>query len=214
MEHIGSVVLIQMGGKRYIVTASHVIDEHIEATLAISIDQKIRILEGDFYQTSKVDGERKNDRYDFAWRNISKDLSDVPEENFYLGSTSFNQIDDAGQTYTILGYPNSKNKPKHSTKQIIPKSFAFTNLGKHNGDFIHLKHEDTKCRNSDGKIVTSPKIQGISGGALFGLGNLVDPNRLTTSPSGILAGIVTEKQKGTSEIISTKINVILDAIRK
>ncbi len=57
-EHIGSAVLIKNGGKRYIVTASHVYDKRANAKLFISIGQEKIILKNDFYQTDKVEERR------------------------------------------------------------------------------------------------------------------------------------------------------------
>lgn len=214
MQHIGSAILLKNEGKRYLITASHVIDEHEHSTLATSINQEIIILDGDFYQTAKVSGKRDEDRYDFAWKNVSADLSDVSEDNFYSGPISLNQIESPGQSYTLLGYPGSKNKPRHSTRQIMPRIFAFTNRGQHNGDFIEVEHKQDECRDSAGRIVMSPKLEGISGGGLFALGDLGSLGNLTAPPYGILAGIITEKRVGTSNITSTKIGVIIDAINE
>lgn len=73
-DHIGSCTLLKVGGGSQLLTAAHVIDMNEQSTLYIAGETKLVALEADFFATNKPEGNRDNDKYDFALGAISLDL--------------------------------------------------------------------------------------------------------------------------------------------
>jgi hypothetical protein len=227
-EHIGSCIALSLNGRPHLLTAAHVLDLNEQTSLYVG-HENLHLLEMEFRATAKPNGHRRNDRLDFA-------LGELPESDFKcLDGVNFlteDQIDlgegsAAGQMYTSIGYPNSKNKKiDHAQKHIKAKRFLHTGIAKFDNEsaqttgtslteHILISHNSKYSKDDSGRQVSSVALYGMSGGAVINIGNLADPEVLAGSiePVPLLAGLFIEYHKKPGIIVATKLGTILGATK-
>lgn len=219
--------MAEIRGSRYLITAAHVIDENQYTTLYLGADRLVEI-EGEFLCTSKPDGDRNQDHYDFAWQKLSQNYLERLKKVRFIeeADISKNTVATEGRAYVAMGFPNSQNKKVNITeKSITPKFAKFTATGKSKPelfkklgitgqDHITIDHDKKFSRNPNGTITNSFRPRGMSGGALIDIGRLVtiDELRKTEAHPGFLAGILVEKHDGFNSMLSVKIDVVIEEI--
>jgi len=229
-EHIGTCTLITVNSKNYMITAAHVIDNNEYTCLYIGGSRETVLIEGNAFVTTKPDGNRKNDHYDFAWMEVTDEVLNE------LGGVSFIQekqfmvrdIKKEGRLFVALGYPNTKNRKidnkKHSiTKRIWRYSSTIKEdkdlckklniTGKHH---YFLDYNSKYSKDSDGKKMNSLSPVGMSGGALIDMCSIIEIDHYNQNAknNGYLAGILIENQKEFSSMVSVRITIIRDSIIK
>lgn len=229
--HEGSCVLLVLEGKHVLLTAAHVIDAGMlnDSTLYVGGEHSLLKIEGEFWATEAIAGNRGKDRYDFAAGLMSdefiRDMGNV--QYISLADIAPDRTDHDGRLYSIIGYPNTKNKSidkknysvqsnrwhyfsTHVNSPDLPKKLGVTGE-----DHIFIGYDKKRSKDSDGRIVGSISPRGVSGGAVFDLGNFADP--MTYAPDfkchPRLAGIFIEFHHQHHATVTTKISVILDSIR-
>ncbi len=222
LEHIGTCLLINWKSQRLLITAAHVIDENEHGTLYLGVGDKLLPIAGQFNCTTKPDGDRKKDHYDFAWVDIDTDTNlSIPDDAF-LFDDKLHIVN--GKLYDepclALGFPNSKNKiyknsisPKFmkywSTLRDIPD--LCQKMGIPEEHHLFLDYHKDSSKDSDGKIIDSIKPTGISGGALIGLGSIVSLlNEENSSPK--IVGMLIENPISSNVFVAVKISLILNTI--
>jgi hypothetical protein len=229
-EHIGSGLLLLWKGKRYLVTAAHIIDQNIESTLYLGVGSYLQEISAEFFCTNKPDNERSKDYYDFAWVELTKlslegcdDLPFVSESMLSLESSC---PDD--NAYLVLGYPNSKNKKyDNMNNSVTPKCIKYTSTLKQDkswaterslsgNEHILLKYHSKYARDSDGNKINALSPKGASGGALIDMGALhqVDAYKPNHAPTGRLVGMIIEKSAKHGVLVAVKISTILEQIER
>lgn len=225
-EYIGSCIALRLDGDPYLLTAAHVLDWNEDTSLYVG-HEELRLISMEFSVTAKPNGDRNADRFDFA-------LGKIPDCDIHvLSSVKFiteDQIDRSvgqvpGQTYTSIGYPNSKNKKvDNSNKKVSAVLFQHTGivkadaelvgrLGISGSEHILISQNAKYSKDASGRKVSSVKLNGMSGGAVINLGNLADPNVLAgcKKPTPLLAGLFIEFYKDHGTIVATKLDTILKA---
>lgn len=225
-EHIGSCIALSLDGRPHLLTAAHVLDWNEETSLYVG-HENLHLLTMEFRATAKQNGNRLEDRLDFALGELSE--SDIKK----LGGVNLlteDQIDlgarcTAGQTYSSIGYPNSKNKKiDHAHKHVEAKRFLHTGIAKFDDDsaratgtsltdHILISQNSKYSKDDSGRQVSSVALHGMSGGAVINIGNLADPEVLAgcKKPVPLLAGLFIEYHKKPGIIVATKLNTILRA---
>ena len=118
-EHIGSCVLLEINKEKYLITAAHVID-HNEHTMLytsgiLETDELISIEYKNCICTKSINGQRKNDRFDFAILLLSENIiQSMASVIFLTESDVFNHEPDNGM-YLALGWSTSKNQASSDT---------------------------------------------------------------------------------------------------
>ncbi|MDW3206049.1 MAG: hypothetical protein R8L07_10990 [Alphaproteobacteria bacterium] len=225
-EHIGSCIALKQGDTPYLLTAAHVIDWNDVSSLYIG-DGELHQLSMDFYATIKPDGDRDADHFDFAIGKLpDSDVAALAGTKFINGENIERNIGYVpGQTYTSIGYPNSKNKKIDNQNRIAPATlFHHTGVAKQDSDLVQklgvsgMEHilisQNAKYSlDATGRKVSSVNLRGMSGGAVIGLGNLADPNVLAgrVNPTPLLAGVFIEFHRDHSAIVATRLDAILKA---
>lgn len=227
-EHIGSCIALSLNGSPHLLTAAHVLDWNEETSLYVG-HENLHLLKMEFHATAKPNGHRREDRLDFA-------LGELSESDFKkLGGVNFlteDQIDlgvgsAAGQMYTSIGYPNSKNKKiDHAHRHIKAKRFLHTGITKFDNesaqatdtsltDHILISHNSKYSKDDSGRRVSSVALNGMSGGAVINIGNLADSEFLPgcKKPVPLLAGLFIEYHKKPGIIVATKLGTILGATK-
>ncbi len=231
-ELIGSCILLSVDNIKFVVTAAHVmdwLDSHF-LYVAGSIGTKPVQILGEIKITDRIHGDRDADKFDCAFWRISeseeKQLGDVKfiDESCF----SHDKVDSTYHVYLVMGYPISQNKGKadNSTRSIKPVMLRYiasvvtipqlVEKLKISGEgHFFVKHEKYS-KDLKGNKVSSVSLKGISGGALFDLGNFslaetLDPNSKCV---GQLSGMVIERKKKDNALVVVKIGLIIEAIRK
>lgn len=228
-SHIGSCFLFQDDGKKYLITAAHVIDHAKKTALRVGGERGLAILEGDFNITTAPNGVREDDHYDFAWLRVTKEFYDSLGSVGVIHSQDVadEMVDLKGRVYLGLGYPRSKNKkadpttrllrPKRacyfSTWQDMPALYAELELT--GSDHIAISRK-TQSRNETGAIENSIGPRGMSGGPLIDLGGMVSVECISTGITypAKLAGLLIAHDKKHDAILSVRFEHILNSIRE
>lgn len=227
--HIGSCVLVEHAGTRYLITAAHVADWAEYTELYVAGMQSLEKIQRNFLATTKdaVRG-RHGDQYDIAITEVTPELAATLGNVRYIvdAETAPAAALTAGRQFLALGYPNSKNdgfnnqektvelalQPYYATAQTadeLKKSIVAPS-----GDHIYLPYDSKHSKNADGAKVNSIRPKGMSGGALFDIGGIAQPDNLAADANyrGRLAGILIENPPGSGLMVATKIRTVLDAL--
>lgn len=226
--HIGSCLLLQVDGNKYIVTAAHIIDENKTSSLYIGGKHELVLIEGDFLCTSRPDGDRSKDHYDFALMKLNSDLVKKIGYKHYCSENELvtTYLNPKGRCYLALGYPHSRNKKINlSKKSVKPYYLKYTSIIVSNeqlckklkitgNDHYFLSFDPKKSKDSSGNIVNSVAPRGISGGALIDLGDFSKPyNLLDTAPcTAKLTGMMIENHPDQKAMVAVSIRIIIDQI--
>jgi hypothetical protein len=219
-EHLGSCILVRWNSRHLLLTAAHVIDANKVASLYIPVQGKLRKLEGSGIITRAPSGLRERDRFDFS-------IMDLPQDLLHeLGNIRYveqHEVLSAGATparhaYMAFGYPNSENKPDHALLQIVPRRFSYGGAldrvrGASESDHLRMRY-DKRSRTLEGDVVASIDPRGVSGGAMFDLGGVLDTSDLspTTGARFRLAGLLIERRRREKVIIATRIETVLSVV--
>lgn len=222
--HIGSSILLELLGRKVLLTAAHVLDHSDETTIYVGGDNRLVPIEGEFVVTKMLNGDRSRDRYDFAFLVLSdhqvESLSNVVYCPQHLISTGDPEpVED--RVYTTFGFPNSRNSDvdnvRHRTKAsllsysslaILPQDII-RKLPNHDEDHLFIRYLNQSTYD-DGTRIRTISARGLSGGALVDTGRLSE--HLAGRPSTrALAGLIIERVNGV--LVATKLSVIVPQIK-
>ncbi len=226
LEHIGSALLLYLPEGHFLLTAAHIIDCNTKTTLYLGI-QNVLPLQFEVLITEAPNGDRKQDNFDFAIARLNTELQErlsgskfIKEEEI---SRSIAITDD--RIYTLLGYPNSKNKinpQKTYIRRVIPWLGIYTSIGKQSDSLkesaieqqhILLAHGQKNSLYESGETIRTPDLHGFSGGAIIDLGPFsLDTVNSTLDPK--LAALIIDYPKNKQLIRGTRLSTILKAIRE
>jgi len=221
---IGSSVLLEHNGQKLLVTAAHVIDHNEDSSLYIAGNGLIP-LTGNFELTVSPKGNRDHDRYDFAVGALSSSLVSQLDGLKYIDSrTTVKAEEDISSTYfTVLGYPNSKNKtPYNDTKHLKGYIYSYSNghkfkpalarmIGVSGEDHLFIDHKKLARDEAGAKtFAISPK--GLSGGPIVQSADFSNREVLLgkVQPVPRLAGITIRLFKRENALLGTRISTILE----
>lgn len=224
----GTCFGLDLDGRRYLVTAAHVVDDIAKDGGYVVGDAKLIPLLGDFYCTRSPEGGRDGDHFDFAWKELSSDEVGALRWDKYVDESEFceNRAPSVGRVYLALGYPRSKNKKADPTSRTIRpklhlyystgKAFRqlFSSLGLTGEAHIAIDHAN-RSADASGLGVNSVYPRGMSGGPFIDLGRNSSPADLARKKpfQGRLAGMLIEKYDEHDAVVAVKIDLIVSAIR-
>jgi len=228
--HIGSCVLIEVGSSKYLVTAAHVIDHNEITTLYVSGGSDLIQIEAEALITKPSTGNRDDDKLDFAILPLSTDIIEkIGTVAFIKESSILNTTPKSkGKLYLALGFPNSKNKKVNNPdKKVTQNPFVysstlnsdskiFSKVGATESQHYLLDFCSKHSKDKNNNVVNSIAPKGASGGALFFIEGMNDPEsyRPNTECTGKLVGILIENHKKQKVILATKISVVTNALTK
>lgn len=222
-DQVGSCVLVQMAGRRYVVTAAHIADQLASARLYIGGQKEFVEITGQCLTTPKPEGDRNKDHYDFAIWPIPTDAASQLGEVTYIDAKEIapNRHSREGLFYVAYGYPNTRNTfldvsryhaPawafRHTARSLEDRALA-RRLGISGDDHLFVSYEKY-VSNGLGTRARSVKPKGLSGGALIELDVW---SSFHGRPRGRLAGIILSRppQKRT-KLVAVKIHLVLASI--
>ncbi len=229
-EAIGSAFLLRVDGKRYFVTAAHVLDLNQQATLYVAGSNALEPIAGIAGITRAPASGRVDDRFDFAFMELSDDFSSRLGVDAFIDANEISQnrgtLD--GRCFMALGYPASRNKSKPISvtgTHVRGKAWAYSattytdekvfNVLGASQDWHLLLKFAKKSKAFTGEVTASISPHGASGGVLIDLGR-IDPQSFspTAQCTPRLAGILIEHHAASKAILAVKIQAIIEAIRK
>ncbi len=225
--HIGSCIFIEINQHKILLTAAHIIDKNEITTLYVSGKEKLVKLDGACEISTKVEGSRKKDKFDFAIIILTKQMIESLGNIEFLNKSDLYLKKEPAQKglFMALGYPNSKNKkPNNIEKTVTLNPFVYSSKLIQNEslfkeidtfsdthyllDFCHKHSKD-----STGNITNSIAPKGISGGGLFHIDCLSSLKTYLPDSkcSGKLIGLLIEHKKNHKVLLATNILSILNS---
>jgi hypothetical protein len=223
-EPVSSAIALKYEDHHFIVTASH--------TLRKFSDYSLGLIPGSYW--IELDGAHANsdslpiadDKFDVAVFKVEASMRHKIGDDlkfFDLKGFRPDHIDQSGNTYMIVGHPNTKVKIDHATgnRQITPFIYLsdlnqqdklFTNQG-----FSKLTHQLFNYRRrriyelGSNRMVQGPMPNGLSGAGIWKLSDLIVNDYRTVKY--LPTGIVIEYLKDYSTLVVTRINVITEILR-
>ncbi len=231
-QPVWSCVLLQVEGRKYVVTAAHVIDWLADAALYVAglVGQQLVQIVGEVSSTQAPIGGRRKDRWDFAfWPITARAASGLGVVRFLdSNDLSHNRASSKNRVYMAIGYPVSRNKrkidaPKRKLKLVLrkysskaldlPKLAADLQISGNDHFFLQF---EKRSQDSEGRRVRTFNPVGMSGGAFVDLGDFTSISRYVPDQNaqGKLAGILSEHHKRHGAIVAVKIQSIVRAIKR
>ncbi len=227
-DHIGSCVLLDYHGEKILVTAAHVIDENDFTSLYISGENKLVQIVVSCLITAKPNNDRDKDKFDFAVLPISDELASNLGDVYFIPESNWELHDlPAKDRYCLaLGFPNSRNKKIDAARNIVKlEPFVYTSTLKSDpelfeeiefsiADHYLLDFCSKHSKDSSNKITNSIRPKGVSGGGLFLIEDMANPDsyRPEAECSGKFLGILIEQRKNKKVLVFTKISTIKKAL--
>jgi hypothetical protein len=224
-EFIGTCFGIAYRGRKFLVTAAHVMDNHREAQLAVGVSTGMYSIVGDFFTVKTPQVGRDEDPFDFAWQ----ELNSEDAKNFEVIASDDIDISNVPpsdkKAYTAIGYPLSKNKKirpnERQQRNITPKRVQYSDFRvdaveyfKHRGmtleTHIAIKR-DNRAIDADGREGNTIGLKGMSGGPLIDIGLRAPDGQL--SPQKV-AGILIEHNDKETIIVAVRLGLVLLQIDK
>lgn len=230
-KHIGSCVLLSLSGTRFLVTAGHVTDRAKTTTLHVAGTGELVPLSFHAGLTTNPEIPRDHDVYDFSVCALSEVMQQELGDVKYITETEIYKASPLhrNRLRLVMGYPTSKNKKgidnpqKHIGGTVwtylsfpVDDAESATILGGPAGDHLFVEFDHKESINPDG-IGTHPMTPaGASGGAMFDLGMLDDPERLARPAEcqARLVGILTEYRPQNKAIVATSMGAVLDVCQR
>jgi len=223
-EPAGSAVLIWHRGKRYLVTAAHVLDLLPPGKGAIGTMSKWVHMPGPWQATNAPGGDREKDRFDIAFTEVSEQGASLLDGCEFAQSSMIGEpaevVHDGHyrSKYVFIGYPlhkfefrraaGSTDAPYQPLATPIMSEEEHASLKLSPQTHIACHYNEKKVV-SDGGLKRGPKLVGMSGGGVFRFRSLEVPGILALP---MLAGVIIEQDRQRDAIIATRIGVIQSAI--
>lgn len=227
-ELFGSSVLLEIEGVRCVATAAHVLDGHKDASIHIGGREEFLPLNLTFAATTKPGGKRNADSIDVAVARLSEShlaqLGDVP---FIPATDQMIDVPEGpGRFFLTVGYRASQNKPPRPNSPMPPlRVWTYNGLGADvpdanarlvGGHYNFAVAYPKWVRRPNGETTKTTVPKGVSGGAMFLLGDLADPAQLGSMRPHHprLAGIAIECLDQEKVLIGAKLQAIRDALAR
>jgi hypothetical protein len=224
---LGTSTLIEVDGVHLLATAAHVIDQSETFNLSIGSERESVPLRGTFYRTSSGN-EGSQDHFDFAICRVSDEFRNS------LGDVPFIPMDRISRArwgsgghrmYAAYGYPNSKNKDIHmGARQASVRALLHLSSGQSKAPALgewaartdsHIFLGTNKYLvGSEGQKRNATGLVGMSGGAVFYLGDFSSLEELRDSHRPLLEAMLIRQDFADRKIIAVNFAKIIDAARR
>lgn len=224
-RHCGSCVFVSLRGRTYLITAKHVLDEQRHGSLYIGGPSKVVELVAEVAYSGANLSPGEVDRHDIAVAALHDELVQR------LGVTNPIDLSTAlswkpalsGDRYMILGYPHSKNRHALADPKRLPQvdwalitrakatqscaAKPYVNAKMH----LVLDWDSKQTIDADLNRITSPNPRGMSGGAVFDLGNFTDHEVLAgiRAPVPRLVAIPIEHHDREDAIVCLRLTTVI-----
>ena len=224
-DPVGSCVLLQSNGQRYLISAAHVLDNFINRPLFVGTASKWHQLVGEFRITKLEPGTtREDDPYDYGFFPVSEsDAAELDGCRFLTAdqlALEENPVFDAPyrSKYLALGWPRNRLNLRRKERTTEPQNVAFTGViapaeayaSYDRSPSVHILIEyEPKQMSTRAGLRLPPSFDGMSGGGIFTVPGL---QRLGDDSPPRLAGITIEVWRDRDLYVGTRIDVIYGAL--
>lgn len=220
-EHIGSCVIIEYNGEKFLITAAHVIDENKNTSLYFSSDGCLCEITGEFNSSKAINGDRKDDIIDVAALRLNDNqISQIGTSFIPHNEILWDEACLENKMGLVIGFPNSKNNRYNSSKKKVittpaiysDKMFSAKDIvsKKYENHNIAIKFNKKKCKNENGEIKHTFKPTGLSGGGLFLMADVsnIESYELNSICRGRLCGILIEFPEKGNALVATNMSTV------
>lgn len=226
-DHIGTCLLLEVDGAKYVVTAAHVVDHNENTTLYVLGETEPVIMVGPCRLSTPPGGIREKDKIDIAVIRLTPETVDQIGSAEYLTPDKF----DCGgfvpsNLCMALGYPNSRQKQRNPDQPgLRPKPVSIANLsvpaaskasiGVSDATHVLVKYDRNNAIHENDIVDTGPDPRGMSGGGIWSVVNLRDTEAVangTADPK--LVGILIEFRSAQQVFLATRISIVVETIRR
>src|SRR5439155_16164451 len=209
-EAIGSTTLLKVGEDAFALTAAHVLEEFKDQSVLIGTQNGFRPLVGEVSTSSPPDVT------DNAFIRLHPEIADwlAPEYRFLsLEQVDVGDLPTASSGYEFLGVPYRKVRradgrlfrfPVYSYASTSIPISGYQALGLSPVFHVAVDFVPRRVRDGDGRRITAPNPQGMSGGPIFSRGFSANAGRR-------LVALAIEHRKGV--LIGIRIGLVLEPIR-
>jgi hypothetical protein len=222
---VGSCVLLWHGGRRYVVSAAHVLDAFVDQPLFIGTATKWHQVIGEFTTTTPPAGKkREHDPHDYGFLEVSEaDASQLDGCHFLTAdqvARDEQMVFDPPyrSKYMSVGWPRNRLGFNRKERMTEPENIAFTGViadramyVKHDRDpHTHILVEyDRKGMFGFSGDIHPPSLDGMSGGGVFTMPGL---QRVGDVSPPRLVGITIELWADHKLYVGTRIDRIYAAV--
>lgn len=224
-EAVGSSVLLWHRGRRYLLSAAHVLDVFKERPLFVGTQTRWHQIVGDFRTTTiPAGGSREDDPYDYGLLAISDDDAAQLDGCRFLTSNQVATEENPEfatpyrSKYLALGWPRNRLNFIRRERATEPTNLAFSGViaaegiyKSHGRDWRHhilIEYDPKEMTTRTGQQVP-PSFDGLSGGGIFTLPGLT---RVGDVAPPRLVGITIEVWRDRDLYVGTRIDLIRDAL--
>ncbi|MCB1235370.1 MAG: hypothetical protein KDM91_09885 [Verrucomicrobiae bacterium] len=215
-ELIGSGVFLNIGDRKFILSATHVFTDNKETTIYVDGSGSLNELSGTRYGADR-------DKEDITFMEIDKDTSDLISTTYGSLPIALVEMSDTtaeGEIYSLTGYSQDRQQAKPNERKFITQRSAYNGTASRDRSYrkchvssdSHIVIDISKncARTDDGNIVVPPTLHCMSGGAVW--------KKVAEGAPGIpgvrLVGITIEKHDLIGAAVATRINFVIEAIRQ
>jgi len=175
---IGSGVLINIYGHKFLVSAGHVFDYTLTHRVCLSSNNKLVDISGDLLEFKYT--TRKEDKIDLAILELDNNMAGILSGYSYLtiNDIACNHIsNDDHLNYTFVGFPSTKNKVRYNSKNVKGMILSYSGNRVHDDIYAELgispathlaiKFRKKKLLSNSEKMTNFPDPYGMSGGGIW-----------------------------------------------
>ena len=222
---IGTGVLIDIDGYKFLVSAGHVFDYTYTHRVAIKSKNKLVNITGDIIE-NKYSQTRKEDKIDLAILILNEKMEQALSDYNYLkiSNIDYNHISNKMDTsYTFIGFPATKNKTRYNTKNVKGALYSYTAsrvkeevykaLGITTATHIAITFNKRKLLSTDKKKTTVPDPYAMSGGGIW-LNDNLNQHPSIYKPKIKLVGIALSWHKKYNCLMGVSTSAVLGIIKE
>jgi hypothetical protein len=219
LVHAGCAVLTWYRSTRYLLSAAHVVEACPNRQYYIGTRTGWREIEGSWRVNSPNGLPREKDAIDLAYKPVTADFAESLDGCRFLSANEQTTNELVTFTpphrskYLVLGYPTNRFRFIRHSNSTVPESLGFSTTIASPAQYVQAKlspgnsivlEYEWKAVIGDTGLQRSPKLDGISGGAIFrfpiieGTGDLSIPQ---------LVGITVEERRQDRLLVGTRLGV-------
>ncbi len=218
----GSAVLIWHRGKRYLVSAAHVLDEYEDREYYLGTESDWVSIPGPFVVTKY----REDDLMDFGFRLVEDELAEKLDGCHFLTANQIGEKDEPDfrppnrSKYLAIGYPLNRFEYRWRDQVTTPKNLSYLNtaaqlklysdLGVTPKTHVLIDFDHKAVVGPKG-VQQAPKLTGMSGGGIFVVPGLRKPG-IVALPQFV--GVTFQQREDKKLLIGIRIAVLLQAIER
>ena len=219
---VGSGFFVQAGSANFLVSAAHVLE--LGTALFYYVEPKVTARLSGERRLNKWSGDRERDPVDVGTLKLKDSAPPYPKVDKLAVDVSYLRprlLPRSEKIYSIIGFPATKSKINPIAREIETTVHAYRNRSIDEADYprysatpethVILPMDLRKGVDSEGRIRTFPKPQGMSGSPIW---MLVEEGPVAGERSFPIVAIGTKYRKSDRVVIGTDIDIAVRMIHE